>query len=73
LKAYGVRLKNISVPSLLLWGMDDPNQPWDPIGKRFATLMPNATVEHFEDAGHFFQLEKGPEYAVQVLAWLSEA
>jgi len=72
LKTYGSRLKDISVPSLLLWGMADPNQPWDPIGKRFETLMPNATVEHFENAGHFFQLEKGPQYAVRVLAWLND-
>jgi len=72
LKTYGSRLKDISVPCLLLWGMADPNQPWDPIGKRFETLIPNAKIEHFENAGHFFQLEKAPEYASRILAWLDD-
>jgi len=56
--------------SLLLWAMSDPNQPWDPIGRRFEELMLEAKVEHFENAGHFFQFEKAENYAVRVMAWI---
>jgi len=70
LKTYGDRLSSVTVPSLLLWAMSDPNQPWDPIGRRFEELMPEAKVEHFENAGHFFQFEKAENYAVRVMAWI---
>jgi len=72
LKAYGERLSSVSVPTLILWAMSDPNQPWDPIGRRFEELMPQAKVMHFENAGHFFQLEKAENYAGLVIEWINE-
>jgi 2-hydroxymuconate-semialdehyde hydrolase len=50
-------LRSVSVPCQLVWGMQDPFQPWTGPGRRLAALLPSASVSHLDGCGHFTPLE----------------
>lgn len=56
-------LKNLAVPSLILWGKHDA---WIPVSDaaRFAAILPNNKLMIYEDAGHV-PMEEIPEKSVQ--------
>ncbi len=61
-------LRELSMPVHLVWGMRDPNQPWDGPGRRLTELVPGATVRQLPDAGHFLQLDSPDDYLEALLA-----
>jgi pimeloyl-ACP methyl ester carboxylesterase len=46
------RLKEIAVPTAVLWGADDPFLP-QALGRRLAAAIPGATFDVIDDARHF--------------------
>ena len=59
------RLKEIRVPTLVVWGAADRMIPREH-GEAFASSIPGARLEIFEDAGHLPQLE-APDHLVRVV------
>lgn len=64
--AVASELRNVTVPTLLLWGRNDPYQPWEITGKRLQQLLPNVQVTLLVQAGHFAMLDQ-PEVFYQAL------
>lgn len=62
-------LREIHVPTLLLWGRKDPNQPWERVGRRLQELLPAPEVVLLEDAGHFAMLDQPDAFADALLTW----
>lgn len=59
-------------PSLLLWGVDDPALPLDPVGRAVQLLFPQADpLTPIEGASHFLQEDRGEEIGRLVAGWLS--
>lgn len=54
-------LKNITAPTLLLYGLDDPVTPY--ALNSLSSTLPNFTIKAIEDAGHFPFIEK-PEQTI---------
>ncbi|CAN5251131.1 alpha/beta hydrolase [soil metagenome] len=51
-ESAGAGLAHLDVPALILWGMQDLYIPVDS-GRRLARLMPNATLDEIDGAGHW--------------------
>lgn len=51
------RLPALEMPVDLVWGLEDPFQPWDPVGRRLQAMLPPARVTRLEGCGHFTPLE----------------
>jgi haloalkane dehalogenase len=59
-------------PSLLLWGVDDPALPLDPVGRAVQLLFPQADpLTPIEGASHFLQEDRGEEIGRLIADWLS--
>lgn len=59
-------------PSLLLWGVDDPALPLDPVGRAVQLLFPRAApLTEVEGASHFLQEDRGEFVGEQITAWLN--
>ena len=58
-----------SKPFLLFWGLKDKFVPVYELDK-WKSVLKNATVITFEDAGHFVQEEKPVEMAVEIRRFL---
>ena len=59
-------------PSLLLWGVDDPALPLDPVGRAVQLLFPQAApLTPIEGASHFLQEDRGEEVGRLIAEWLS--
>ncbi len=59
-------------PSLLLWGVDDPALPLDPVGRAVQLLFPQADpLTPIEGASHFLQEDRGEETGRLIADWLS--
>ena len=57
--------------SLLLWGVDDPALPLDPVGKAVQLLFPKAgPLEPIEGASHFLQEDRGEAIGERIAGWL---
>jgi 2-hydroxymuconate-semialdehyde hydrolase len=67
--AVAEHLRDVRVPTLLLWGEEDPHQPWRRVGTRLRDLLPEPDVVLLEDAGHFAMLDRPDAYAEALLAW----
>jgi pimeloyl-ACP methyl ester carboxylesterase len=57
---------SLTVPTLLLWGAEDPISP-PAIGRRLAGLLPNASLEIIAGGGHDF-----PQTPAAIIAPLIE-
>lgn len=55
--ALPAALPALHLPVDLVWGLDDPFQRWDPVGKRLQALLPSARVTLLDGCGHFTPLE----------------
>lgn len=69
LAPYQGRLGALGVPSLLLWGENDPFAPL-PGAYRFRKEIPHARLEVLEGAGHFVYTERPERCAELVLEFL---
>jgi pimeloyl-ACP methyl ester carboxylesterase len=70
LQAAGARLGQLDAPALIVWGDRDP---WlgPELATAYAQTLPNATVEHLADAGHWPWLDR-PDVADRVIAFLEQ-
>ena len=66
-----MRIPEIQVDTLIIWGRDDA---WIPLedGFKFKEALPNATLEVIPFCGHIPQEEKPEETARLILEFLSE-
>lgn len=70
--AHGVPEKRVPrVPTLLLWGADDPEVPLDE-ARRIQGQIPGSKLSEIESCGHFPQLEVPEVFAWQIKHFLSE-
>ncbi|MCS1350556.1 alpha/beta fold hydrolase [Mechercharimyces sp. CAU 1602] len=60
-------LKKVQVPVSLVWGLKDPNQPWDGPGKILRETFPSAKIKTLPNSGHFLQVDSTKEYATALL------
>lgn len=68
--AIAPRLKEVAVPSLLLWGGADPFQALETTGKRLHDALPAHTaLEVVPGTGHFFPAEDPEAYVRGLLHW----
>ena len=72
LRPYEGKLADLAVPTLILWGANDPFAP--PGGaQRFHREIPGSQLVLFEDAGHFVFADRPVEAAQAVRRFLDEA
>lgn len=62
-------LRKVDLPTLLIWGSHDRFQPWEKVGVRLQTLLPNPEVKLIERAGHFHVLEKPQAFVEALTDW----
>lgn len=67
------QLRNLTVPTQLVWGLQDPYQPWEPNGQRLAALLSEPRIDLMEDAGHFVQLDAPRRLAEHLLDFAGPA
>lgn len=67
--AIAASLRDVRMPTLLLWGREDPHQPWQRAGQRLQELLPGPDVALLEDAGHYAMLDRPNEYIEALLTW----
>lgn len=65
-------LPAVRCPSQLVWGMEDPYQPWQVAGRRLHELLPGASVTQLDDCGHFPPLECPDRLVRSMLEWSAE-
>jgi pimeloyl-ACP methyl ester carboxylesterase len=67
----GEALDRLDAPALVLWGEADP---WLPVavGETYAAVMPRASIDHVQSAGHWPWLDK-PEVVDRVASFLERA
>jgi len=63
-------LGGVKVPALLVWGAQDRLVPVS-CARRYAELLPNATLEVIENCGHYVDLEQPDKLAGLVTAFLA--
>ena len=70
-KEYALRIPEIQVDTLIIWGRDDA---WIPLqdGFKFKEALPNATLEIIPFCGHIPQEEKPEETAQLIIDFLAE-
>jgi len=68
LAAYGERLGTLRVPTLILWGADDPFLAVS-AGERLRDAIPGATLDVIPDARHFIA-EEAPEHCARAVTAL---
>ncbi len=61
-------LRDIAIPTSVVWGMEDPFLPRE-LAEQFASSIPNATLDYIPDVGHFVP-EEAPERLSQVISVL---
>jgi len=61
---YSEKLKNIKVPTLLLYGLKDPLTPF--ALNSLSQILPNNTIKAIDDAGHFPFIEKTDETIIAI-------
>lgn len=63
-------LPALAMPCQLVWGMDDPFQPWSTAGRRLHEQLPAAAVTRLESCGHFTPLECPERLLDALLEWV---
>lgn len=69
LERYDGKLGELGVPTLIIWGADDPFSP-TATAHRFANEIPGAELLLLEDTGHFVWDERTSETTAAVLKFL---
>ena len=72
LEPYAGRLAALDVPTLLLWGEDDPFAPLAG-GERLAREIPGAELEVLPGTGHFLVDDDPDGYSARLLTFLQRA
>lgn len=72
LERYDGKLGELGVPTLILWGADDPFSPI-PTAHRFESEIPGSKLIMLEDTGHFIWDERTEETTAAVLEFLADA
>jgi pimeloyl-ACP methyl ester carboxylesterase len=67
--ALGSRLSELSVPTTVIWGAQDPFLPVS-LGQRLADAIPGATLDVIADARHFLPEETPRQVADSLTALL---
>ena len=62
-------LGELAVPCQLVWGADDPFQPWQGPGRRLEQLLPSPAVATLDACGHFTPWECPQRLVDAMLAW----
>lgn len=62
-------LPALSMPCQLVWGSEDPFQPWEVAGRRLERLLPDPEVVVLEGCGHLTPLECPQRLAQALLDW----
>jgi len=65
------RFPHISVPTLVIWGQNDPVNSLEEVGKPTAEGIPNAKFIVYEGTGHGVPVEQPQRFAQDVLAFLT--
>ncbi|MDJ0762617.1 MAG: alpha/beta hydrolase [Myxococcota bacterium] len=65
-------LRRVNLPVHLVWGMQDPNQPWDGPGRILRETFPTAKITQLPHAGHFLQIDSPGEYVDAICVPTSE-
>lgn len=67
------QLRDVHIPTLLLWAREDAYQTWDVVGQTLRDFLPTGTPLVVADGvGHFFPLEKPEIYVKRMLKWRRE-
>jgi 3-oxoadipate enol-lactonase len=66
---YSARLPQIRLPTLVVWGADDPGTPAAG-NKRIVSLIPGARGEEIPAVRHFPNVEKPDDFNRIMMAWL---
>lgn len=64
------RLKELGVPTLVIYGTDDKFVP-NVNSRKIAALVPNARLVPIEGGGHELTLDKGPELTKVLMDWVA--
>jgi pimeloyl-ACP methyl ester carboxylesterase len=70
LNALVQRFKMITVPTLLLWGENDPVSPFEN-ADRLATEIPGSRLVSYPDCGHLVQEEKNQQATLEIVKFLT--
>jgi pimeloyl-ACP methyl ester carboxylesterase len=65
------RLPFITVPTLLVWGRDDPVNSLKEVGMPTANGIPGAKLIVYDDTGHSLPWEQPERFSSDVLAFLT--
>lgn len=60
-------LREVKLPVHLIWGLMDPNQPWEGPGKILRETFPDARITELPGAGHFLQIDAPVAYLSALL------
>jgi pimeloyl-ACP methyl ester carboxylesterase len=71
LRAAGANLARLSMPALVVWGLQDPYLPAR-FGRAYADALPNSQLIELPDAGHWPWLDR-PEVIERVVSFLGAA
>lgn len=69
LPAFGLRMRRIDAPALVLWGTRDRFLGRE-LAQPSAALVPNCQVEYFDAGGHWLQHDCPEQVARALLAFL---
>lgn len=72
LALYEDKLRALTVPTLLLWGEDDPFAPVAG-AHRFKEMLPHAELDVIPGAGHFVADDAPGDFAARITAFLARA
>ena len=64
-------LRTLTLPILLVWGLQDKITPPE-VALQFHDLLPNGNVRFIDECGHLPMVERPDEYARHVLAFLDQ-
>lgn len=62
-------LPGLPMPCQLVWGSEDPFQPWEVAGRRLQELLPDPVVVLLTGCGHLTPLECPQRLAEALLDW----
>lgn len=71
LSRYEAQIPSIKIPTLLIWGENDPWVPLS-VGRRIKEALPHATLQVIPHCGHAPQEELPEETAARISQWLNE-
>lgn len=67
---FAAKIKTINVPSLILWGQENPRQDSD-VANKFNAFLPNSNLVRFENAAYYPQFEVPAKVQAELLNFLN--